>query len=192
MGTRSRPPVVIPPASIWVPSKFPRLAAAGSFVETSRATRDYNCIAWAARKSDNWWWPEADSHWPDPVPAQVTVDTFVRVFARFGYRPCASFELQQGYEKVAIYVDANGTPTHMARQLTDGTWTSKLGAGYDITHVRLDGLDGPKPSYGSAAQALRRRTTSWYNLLFLNIYVFLRRSASRIRSLARSTGRTGI
>lgn len=53
-----------------------------------------------------------------------------------------SLELDDGYEKVALYVDNAGIPTHMARQLPNGEWTSKLGQLEDISHNDLDALEG--------------------------------------------------
>lgn len=49
----------------------------------------------------------------------------------------------------------DGSPTHAARQLPDGTWTSKLGKDVDISHDSLDGLSGDR--YGTPALILRRR-----------------------------------
>lgn len=37
-------------------SQFPSLADLG-FSKTSPATSSYNCIAWAAGRTDEWWWP---------------------------------------------------------------------------------------------------------------------------------------
>ena len=53
---------------------------------------------------------------------------------------------------MAIYA-LQGKPTHAARQLGDGRWTSKLGKEVDITHT-LVGLEGPV--YGQVAAYLRR------------------------------------
>ena len=47
---------------------------------------------------------------------------------------------------VAIY-QSGGLPTHAARQLSDGNWTSKLGPNIDITHS-LSGLEGPEVRTG--------------------------------------------
>lgn len=37
----------------------------------------------------------------------------------------------------------------MARQLSDGTWSSKCGPNEDITHYTLDALESYGPRYGS-------------------------------------------
>lgn len=74
--------------------------------------------------------------------------------------PCADGEHEPNVEKVAIYIDQFGIPTHVALQLPDGRWTSKLGDWDDITH-QLEALTGnPLPDkgwpYGTVAQFLRR------------------------------------
>jgi hypothetical protein len=58
------------------------------------------------------------------------------------YQVCSDGGLEPGVEKVAIYVDDFGIPQHVARQLPDGTWTSKLGKGEDIGHVSPESLAG--------------------------------------------------
>ena len=68
-------------------------------------------------------------------------------------RRCLSDSLESGFEKIALFVDPSGMPTHAARQLTDGRWTSKLGASVDIEHSLRD-LEGDQ--YGRVALVLRR------------------------------------
>ena len=125
----------------------------GSFVITSPASINYNCIAWAAGCTSRWWWPHADSYWPSGVPAEETIEAFVKVYATVGYERCDNSELDETYEKIAIYA-IEGRPTHAARQLEDGRWTSKLGEGEDIIHESLEALDCEM--YGSAVSYLRR------------------------------------
>ncbi len=52
-----------------------------------------------------------------------------------------------------LYV-LNGEPTHAARQLPDGRWSSKLGKGHDVSHTTVRGVEGP--CYGKAVQYMRR------------------------------------
>ncbi len=59
------------------------------------------------------------------------------------------------YEKLAIYADADGLPKHVARQLVDGRWTSKLGGWEDIEHEALEDLDSP--DYGTSKMFMRKR-----------------------------------
>jgi hypothetical protein len=124
------------------------------FDVTSDQTEDYNCIAWAANDTENWWWPtNPDRYWPVNVPRTESVDSFVEAFESLGYTACDSDLLEAGFEKVAIYC-ISGIPKHMARQLSSGRWTSKLGPQWDICHHTLNGLSGTV--YGNPMQILRR------------------------------------
>jgi hypothetical protein len=78
---------------------------------------------------------------------------FISAFSRMGYEPCEKVSVESGLEKVAIYRGSDGRPTHMARQLESGAWTSKLGKLEDIEHT-LEGLEGS--DYGSVAVFMKR------------------------------------
>jgi hypothetical protein len=134
---------------------FPHLTSTGYHV-TSPATPDYNCIAWAAESTANPWWPidMAPYYWPADIPNPVTVQSFVDAFRVLGYEPCEDGEYETGFEKVAIYADQNGEPTHMARQLNSGAWTSKLGSLEDIEHAKLSGIE--EATYGHVVLFLKR------------------------------------
>jgi hypothetical protein len=125
------------------------------FIVTSPQDISYNCIAWAAAENDCWWWPDPMfiSSWPDSVSREVTLDAFVTAFALTGYSPCENGDHEIGFEKVAIFLNSEKKPTHMARQLNSGKWTSKLGELEDIEHD-LAGVEGDV--YGKAAQFLKR------------------------------------
>lgn len=127
------------------PLDFPGLLP-GAYRETSQADHSYNCIAWAASDSTRWWWPlpVEFAYWPTGVAREETVTAFVSAFQLLGYEACASADTEPDYEKIAIYVDAaTQKPTHMARQLPNGRWTSKLGSDVDIEHNALSGVEGP-------------------------------------------------
>lgn len=139
-----------------IEASFPNLPRHG-YAITSPATTDYNCIAWAAQDIDAWWWPDPLQlyFWPPDVPRAETLDAFIKAYESQGYSLCQSSNYENGWEKVALYVDANGKPTHAARQLKTGSWTSKLGRLEDIEHKRLDGIAGNQ--YGSVKIIMRRR-----------------------------------
>jgi hypothetical protein len=132
---------------------FPGLQT-GEYIVTSPRSRRYNCIAWAAGANSGWWWPDEDglAFWPSE-PREVSLAAFVRAFETMGYQPCESDAPEPGFEKVAIYVGLHGRPTHMARQLATGEWTSKCGRAEDITHSLSD-LEGE--AYGRVSQVLKR------------------------------------
>src|SRR5947207_11785370 len=105
-----------------------------SYNITSQQTPSYNCIAWAAGDTARWWWPAGPYYWPSLVPREVTVRAFVAAFGSLGYQLANSGEREEGFEKVALYVGPAGRPTHAARQLASGAWTSKLGRLEDVEH----------------------------------------------------------
>ena len=82
------------------------------------------------------------------------MDSFIRAYALQGYSVCASADYEEGFEKIAIYADSQGKPTHAARQLSTGHWTSKLGGLEDIEHFTLEGLNGAE--YGAVALVMKR------------------------------------
>jgi len=135
---------------------FPRLRTT-AFEITSPEDSRYNCIAWAAGDTRRWWWPgEAPfSFWPSGIEREESVGNFVAAFATLGYEPTKSGEHDRDYEKVAIFASSEGIPTHMARQLPNGSWTSKLGGLEDITHIVLAGVAGT--DYGHVVAFLQRR-----------------------------------
>jgi hypothetical protein len=134
---------------------FPGLAGS-SYQITSPPDNDYNCIAWAAGDARNWWWPGRDvnkEYWPPGVPRERTLHAFVAAFASLGYQVCEGEGPEADYEKLALFADADGKPTHAARQLPRGRWSSKLGKGEDIEH-ELHDLEGAV--YGSIVLLMRR------------------------------------
>ncbi len=133
---------------------FPRLAS-GDYGISSPETRCYNCIAWAVGEDDRWWWPgeHPDSFWPDEIPQDHNVQSFVDAFSTLGYGQCSDGNPEEGIEKVAIYMDDEGKTTHAARQLSNGGWTSKLGGLEDIEHDLAD-LEGEQ--YGHVTCFLKR------------------------------------
>ncbi|MDR2632119.1 MAG: hypothetical protein LBC51_00660 [Treponema sp.] len=132
---------------------FPNMTAHNN-KSTSCATKDYNCIAWALEKDDVWCWPDREgySFWPIKN-RKATQDVFIEMFSSFGYKCCENYTLEEGYQKIIIYMK-DGNPTHASRQLKNGKWTSKLGANVDIEHDCPEVLNGPV--YGIATIIMRR------------------------------------
>jgi hypothetical protein len=147
--------------------EIPALAAADWKIKSPLDT-NYQCIAWAACRTDRVWWPwdHPRFYWPpgfqklqlgEPVP----VDHFAAMFeAKFGYHRCPDSAREFGYQKVAIYANSLGV-THMARQhLLGQGWLSKLGEEEDILHHTLYDVEGP--AYGRAVLYMKR---SWWTAL---------------------------
>ena len=138
----------------WIHYYFPNLRSGQGYEEKSKRTDEYNCIAFAADDEENWWWPHPDSYWPDGVPRVVTLEAFIQAYQTLNYETCENGTLEEGFEKVVIYVDSTDKPTHAAKQLASGKWKSKLGKGWDIEHDTLQGIEDG--SYGKAHQFMKR------------------------------------
>ena len=117
---------------------FPALRG-GEYTVTSPRDADYNCLAWAAGETDRWRWPDplGVGYWPAGAPREVTLPAFLAAYTALGFSPCADERSEIGRDKVAIYA-LSGVPTHAARQLRNGRWTSTLGAAEDIEHDLAD------------------------------------------------------
>ena len=121
---------------------------------TSPRDIEYNCIAFAAGSEDQLWWPSRIGRyfWPPGVPREETLEAFVLMFRTLDFGPCEVRSAEPGFEKVAIYTQ-HSLPTHAARQLRSGMWTSKLGEEVDIVHT-LEGLENS--DCGTVARILKR------------------------------------
>lgn len=141
---------------------FPNLTPQNHEITSPKKNR-YNCIAWAAGCVTRYWWPAPSNNknvfWPPNVPREETLSAFAAAFATLRYRPCSNGVLELGYEKIALFTktDLNGVtvPTHAARQLSNGRWTSKLGSLEDIEHRNVEDVSGPR--YGHLACFMSRR-----------------------------------
>jgi hypothetical protein len=141
----------------WPPQDLPNLDP-NNHIVTSPLSPRYNCIAWAAGSTTQWWWPVGKYYWPPDAPREETVEAFIRAYGTIGYIECEDGLLEPSFEKIAIYAvqEMGGalTPTHAAKQLSDGRWTSKLGVFEDIEHATLENVNCK--TYGEAVAYLKR------------------------------------
>ena len=147
----------------------PRLINVGYLI-TSPPTKTYNCFAWAAGRTDRWWEPDLQNqyYWPPEAPRELTKDALSKAFESLGYFPCENENYEEEFEKIAIFFKEE-EPTHAARQLDSGKWTSKLGEFEDIEHPTLEALSGYY--YGYDIVILRRLHRNFLTFLiyFLSI-----------------------
>ena len=132
----------------------------GNHTPTSAATPNYNCVSHSIHEDLVSLWPDDDNRWPESFVRDETVEAFTQFFVALGFEDIATNDdrLETGFWKIAIYAD-NGFPLHVARQLTNGRWTSKLGAQADISHANLHCLEGG--DYGYVAKILKYRKTGY-------------------------------
>ena len=131
----------------WNPPEFPHLTETNTEI-TSPATSRYNCFAWAAGEDFRWWQPDPSGsyYWPDGIECAETVAALVSAYESLGYRRCKDGRAETGVEKIALFGTGplgNETPSHAARQLACGEWTSKLGQCEDVKHSEAEDVCGP-------------------------------------------------
>ena len=144
--------------AIHLELRYPNLALT-EYAVTSPKSQEYNCFAWVAGDQERWWQPtpEDEFYWVPGVPMEETLSAYIQAYQTLGYAICDNAVLETGYEKIALYVNDEGIPTHAAKQLLTGKWSSKLGWLEDIEH-ELEGLVGEK--YGKIGQVLKRSNSA--------------------------------
>jgi len=135
---------------------FPKLADEGYSI-TSPTSTSYNCVAWAAGEDHRWWEPDpmAVYYWPEGLAREDTLDSYVQALKSLAYEICEGWSYEAGFDKVAIYVDETGQAVHVARQLKNGRWTSKMTYFEDIEHATPESLTGDV--YTRVPVVMRRR-----------------------------------
>lgn len=113
--------------SVWLENLFPNLKQ-NHYKVTSPYDPSYNCIAWAADDNCTWWEPDPMGiyYWPRRIPRKYSVESYRAAYERMGYKIISEDSLESNCKKVAIFSN-EGVPTHVARQLESGYWTSKIG-----------------------------------------------------------------
>lgn len=153
MGPGQRLPERLSPAR---EKTFPNLSHA-AYQVTSAESHRYNCIAYASDDETRKWDPLVfipGYFWPDTAIRGHTLDCLISAFSAQQYEVCANGDVEPEFEKVALYVDNDGMWSHVAKQLEDGSWKSKLGNWEDIKHPTLDAISGG--DYGRVQCYMRR------------------------------------
>lgn len=127
---------------------------------TSKATNLYNCVAWVLDDEARWWEPVVGGgyYWPSSAElGDYSIQAYTRMFEEQGFLVCGHLSVEDGFEKIALYANADGEFTHVASQRISGRWSSKLGDWEDIEHEDLAVLEGGP--YGSARTVMSRKRT---------------------------------
>lgn len=146
----------------YLEQRFPKLRPGIYRIKSPRDPK-YNCFAFAANDTRHIWEYTGPGRlggyfWPVVVQGD-SLDDFIRVYELLGFQVCETSDLEPGVVKIAIYVDRDSLPSHVARQTRGGTWKSKLGKrGKDIEHDSLDLLEGDEQDeYGQVAKLMKKR-----------------------------------
>jgi hypothetical protein len=128
---------------------FPHLGK--RFEVLGPATRRYNCIAWSLNVTSDWIWPGDQ------------VRDFDRLNGQRGYQRIngLDFVRVRGTDRIVLYGKRSRgrlVATHQARQLADGSWSSKLGALPLIRHIQPEDLNGDVYGLPIAVYARQRQS----------------------------------
>jgi hypothetical protein len=85
--------------------------------------------------------------WPDHLPHDSQPGTYIKFFESHGFEIAVDGDPEVGVEKIALY-SMDGEFRHVARQLSNGRWTSKIGEQEDIEHDLPEELENDIPKYG--------------------------------------------
>ena len=136
---------------------FPNMIDGRNFHAKCDATAEYNCVAWALHSQRHYIWPDKleQFSWPIGMRRDDSPKGLLRLFEYVGFAVCAGGAREIGFEKIAIYAKG-GWSQHVARQLPNGKWTSKLGPAIDVEHSDPSVLTGP--NYGEVVLHMRRKS----------------------------------
>lgn len=134
-------------------SHFPN-SFASPFLITSQEDDRYNCVTWSMNDTKRWWDWEEDAFWIEGIPQDGKLTTFEKLFNKLGFEICFNEEYEIDYQKIVLF-SVDGTHCmHVARQLKNGNWTSKLGVSHDVEHT-LVAMEGG--IYGDGVVFMKRK-----------------------------------
>lgn len=135
-------------------SIFPNLNPQNHLI-TSPPVKEYNCVAWASginNKRIDFYRNEMGE-----IDDDQSCTRYIEHFKTLGYVECENSDFEKGFEKIALYEDRRGDFTHVALQLEETKWTSKLGYLEDIEHLTLEALEGKgRDRYGNHTTYMKR------------------------------------
>ncbi len=156
----------------YILNNFPKLILDPNFKISSPINVNYNCIAWAGIRDDEFWWPEIEPYnldgvkykWPFNIENNDKLKFFIELYSKLGYIETSNNigNEHPKFRKIAVFIKIDplnldiltNTCTHAARQLKNGLWTSKLGRFHDIVHSNPYDLEGK--AYGNIAIILKK------------------------------------
>jgi hypothetical protein len=130
-------------------------------IDTDKILEKFNCVSFSIDLYDDWS-GSSEPSWrtgydpPSEIDRSTKLENYIKYFKIFGYDICDNEEYEEGFEKIAIYVDEKNNFKHVARQFVN-KWRSKLG-GYKIIEHELEWLTGyDADNYGEIGSILKRK-----------------------------------
>jgi hypothetical protein len=144
----------MPERLVHLEELFPALSSSG-YSKSSEADPAYNCFAFAVHDTGQYWQKVAVHGYYWPLERDDRIEDWVKALSLHNFKLTDTGDLEPGFEKVCIYMNDDGSPEHVARQLESGEWTSKIGKREDIQHATLAALEGKE--YGDATIFMKRK-----------------------------------
>ena len=150
----------MPDAERYLEDRIPGLEGR-DYQITGPADEQYNCVAWVLGDTSRRWdpYPEQNAYWPSGLPRDDSIDTFLMLFESQGFERCERMDTEPGFEKIAVFGEEEYF-THVALQLPNGRWSSKLGNDVVIEHELYDltrrRSPFPQYRYGAVVGVMRR------------------------------------
>jgi len=146
--------------------KWPHLILGENFEFTSPKKRGYNCVAYALGEVNKDIDMLALSKRIDLTPFGLSNDKldhsingYIKLISGlYSYEVCDNSEVEENFDKIVLFegLDEDGDISflHIAKQLDNGIWTSKMGAFEDIEHLTPDAVNG---LYGQPKVFMKRK-----------------------------------
>jgi hypothetical protein len=137
--------------------EFPNIGRSGVFRPTSPIDPRYNCIAYAAGRTDVWYWPGSIG-WPHELPSKINCASLQSLFTDLlDFEITTDDKFEVGYKKVCLFKDQSSMPTHASFLVEKGVWKSKFGRFINALHSLSDLEEG---AYGEPYVFLRKRSST--------------------------------
>jgi len=104
----------------------------------------YNCVAWVLGITNRFIDPDSELTWPVELEKNYSIETYVSYFKKQGFRICSDDKYDDNIIKIALYADEHGDFAHVAIQVNEKIWWSKMGRLDDIQHKTLNSLAATK------------------------------------------------
>jgi hypothetical protein len=136
---------------------WPNLVSA-AYYKSSNEDLLYNCVAWVegikSKRID--FSQDEEGNLLDDY--YLTSYPYIEYFESRGFVLCENGILETGIQKIAIFEKDNEFK-HVAIQLENGYWSSKMGDFEDIVHYELNAVEGypyKRKSFGKVAYYMKR------------------------------------